>query len=318
MRFDDIAQWRLDIFEASLGLESERDLQHEIEAPRKALGEYEHLLRRKRRALVRSQLDRLVAQVDATLASTNSTEPGRREFVAEANWAGLRSLVGEFDRLVGDELPQATRHSDLHRHLRFAEPNDLEDTVELDWPNIRSAAIELALEGETLKVEVADLGALVDSQPTGPVSSALDWSLLDAEQFERLIFNLLQGSPQYENVEWLMHTNAPDRARDVSADRIDVDELTGTRRTHVLVQCKHWRAKSIGVEELNNVLAKSGLWSKSFRTVIVATSGTFTQDAVEWREKRELANDSPRVDLWSKSHLEHLLAARPALRSASF
>ena len=167
-------------------------------------------------------------------------------------------------------------------------------------------------------MEVADLGALVDSQPTGPVSSALDWSLLDAEQFERLIFNLLQGSPQYENVEWLMHTNAPDRARDVSADRIDVDELTGTRRTHVLVQCKHWRAKSIGVEELNNVLAKSGLWSKSFRTVIVATSGTFTQDAVEWREKRELANDSPRVDLWSKSHLEHLLAARPALRSASF
>lgn len=47
--------------------------------------------------------------------------------------------------------------------------------------------------------------------------------------------------------------------------------------------------------------------------LVVATSGRFTADAVEWVETANAAGAPPRIEMWSESHLECLLASRPAL-----
>ena len=47
--------------------------------------------------------------------------------------------------------------------------------------------------------------------------------------------------------------------------------------------------------------------------LVVATSGRFTADAVTWIEQYNAGGGSRRIEPWAESHLERLLAARPAL-----
>jgi hypothetical protein len=47
--------------------------------------------------------------------------------------------------------------------------------------------------------------------------------------------------------------------------------------------------------------------------LVIATSGRFAADAVQWIEKHNTAGAAPRIEMWAESHLEQLLAARPAL-----
>ena len=47
--------------------------------------------------------------------------------------------------------------------------------------------------------------------------------------------------------------------------------------------------------------------------LIIATSGRFSADAVDWIEKHNAKGISPRVWMWPESHLERLLAKRPGL-----
>jgi len=44
---------------------------------------------------------------------------------------------------------------------------------------------------------------------------------------------------------------------------------------------------------------------------IVATSGRFTQDAVDWAERRNAGETAPYVELWPENKLETLLAQKP-------
>jgi hypothetical protein len=47
--------------------------------------------------------------------------------------------------------------------------------------------------------------------------------------------------------------------------------------------------------------------------LIIATSGRLTTDAVDWIERHNRENRRPQIEMWPESHLESLLAQRPAL-----
>ena len=318
MALDDISQMMFDYMEIGLEVEGIRNTQDEAHRPKRQMDDYRFRVTRLRRKLVRRRIEEVVVMVDELLRSTIETEGGRAFSESVDGWSQLLDLIGELDRLRGSEHLEGTRMRELRRHMRFAEPCDLADIVREDWPSVRAALLDMVFEGEPLPVEVQDLGDLVRSEPTGSATSRLAWDQIDSDRFERLVFDLLRSADFYENVEWLMKLNAPDRARDISADRIMIDELQGTKRIHVLVQCKHWLEKSVSVSDMTTLLAQVGLWKKTFSEVIVATSGRFTQDAVDWREQRELEGHFPAVEFWPNSHLEHLLATRTTLRSNYF
>jgi len=230
-------------------------------------------------------------------------------------WGELSEYVAELDRLIGTMVDRAQgRWGDLRRHLEFAQPVDLYDIVLKDWPSVRSV-IEKNLydDSEPLPVDVDDLAELVRARPSGPVSTRLDWSKLTEEDFERLIYNLVSSTRGYENANWLMKTYAADRGRDIEVYRITEDLLSGTKRYRCIIQCKHWD-KSVGRRDLIECVESVKLWEPPrIDYVIIATSDRFSQDAVEWAEKRNIAREYPLVELWASSNLETMLSRRPDL-----
>ncbi|WP_420443049.1 restriction endonuclease [Candidatus Poriferisodalis sp.] len=315
---DDISHMRFEYAEASLEIEGYRHLQDYIQEPKKAIDDYRYRVIKLRRKLARKRIEHVVGIVDECLRNTTETEYGREFNEGINGWPLLGNALDEIERLRGQDTLQHTRVGDFRRHIYYSDAHDLRDIVERDWPDVRTALVDMVFEGEPLSVAVGDLGELVRAEPMGPVTNRLPWERLNSESFERLIFDLLRLTRSYDNVEWLTHPNAPDRGRDISTERITVDDLTGTRRVHVVVQCKHWQSRSVNIEDLVSLLEKVQLWSRRFAVVIVATSGRFTQDAVDWREKRDQVGTFPPVEFWPDSHLEHLLASRPAIRAQYF
>lgn len=184
----------------------------------------------------------------------------------------------------------------------------------LDWPSVRPLfERQLYGEREPLPVTDEDLAQLAATNPAGPVTTALNWSALDDESFERLIFNVISDAPGYENPQWLTRTRAPDRGRDLSVVRIASDSLGGTRRSRVMIRGKHWTSRSIGPSEAADAIAKAQLWTTPpFDVVVIATTGRFSSDAVAWIESHNLSNRL-QVEMWPESHLEMLLATRPTV-----
>lgn len=313
LALDDISQMIADA--AELGYpEIYRSIIDQTQLPRIQLENYKYRLIKNRRTLVRNRIGEVIANIDNLLRSTIPIQGGLEFSDDGEGWSALRNVISELDRLLEPDSLTNTRLSYLHRHLRFGEPRDLSDILNQDWPSVRAALIDLVFDGEPLAVSVDDLGELVRSQPTGSVTSKLPWEKLDSETFERLIFDLLRTADGYENTELLMKTKAPDRGRDLSADRVISDELSGTKRVHTLIQCKHWISRSINVSDISALLAETELWNRQFAVVIIVTSGRFTQDAVNWRENRESKGEFPAIEFWPGSHLEHLIASRPSLR----
>lgn len=155
---------------------------------------------------------------------------------------------------------------------------------------------------------------MVKARPTGPIATQLAWGSLAPDSFERLIFSLVSAQAGYENSEWLMHTNAPDRGRDISTYRVFSDALGGTIRHRVIIQCKHWLTKSVALSDISSLRDQMKLWDSPRVDVhVIATSGRFTSDAVSFVEKHNQSDTALRIELWPESHLERLLAARPAL-----
>lgn len=151
-----------------------------------------------------------------------------------------------------------------------------------------------------------------DTISAGAVASPLQWTRLSDEDFERLLYNLLGAAPGYENAQWLTHTKAPDRGRDISVNRVVRDSLSGTRRLRVIVQCRH--KKSIGFSEVSQLKEQMRLLEPPrVDELIVATSGCFSTDAVQWIERHNGSNYSLLITMWPRSHLEKLLAERPYL-----
>jgi hypothetical protein len=314
---DSVAQSRLDALE--LGEPSAHvAVERSIEEPGRELREYRFHLNSKRRALIREALVALIDQIDADLRAlreiAGQDSQDNRKFDPEV-WSDLREHLRQVEVLLGSSVKKPNRWSDLLRHARFGYIGDLHDIETLDWPQVK-AGLRKGLYGvnEPLPVQVEDLGSLVAAKPSGPITTKLAWSELDDQSFERLIFSLLSSTAGYENPEWLMQTRAPDRGRDLSVTRVIQDDLSGTHRQRVVIQCKHWLSRSVNIAEAGAAKDQMATWTNPrVDVLIIVTTGRFTADAVTWIEAHNASGARPRIEMWPESHLERLLAARPAL-----
>lgn len=292
-------------------------VEQRLEEPSRELRDYRFRLNSKRRALVRESLIELIDVIDADvkLLREQSGDIESAVKLGDELWRALRDHIKQIDVLLGSSVERPLRWRDLRRHAGFADPHDLSDIEEADWPQVKEALRKvLYAENEPLPVAVADLSDLVAARPRGPILTGLAWENIDDDQFERLIFNLISATRGYENPEWLMKTRAADKGRDLSATRVIQDELTATLRLRTIIQCKHWQAKSVTLHEVAGTEAQMALWGNPPVDVLVmATSGRFTADAVQWIEQHNAKGARPRIEMWPDSHLERLLAARPGL-----
>ena len=311
---DELAQDRMDARDVG-EVSAVVDVERAVYGPDEAIEDYRFRLGRARSKLVRSRAAELVQEIDRLVAGLYARVPTDGRPSEDEDWARLVEAVAEVERLVGPAAKSMGRWRDLARHLSFAQWVDLRDIADHDWPSVRPQ-IEAALytEREPLPVSIGDLGTIAGSRPAGKVSTALAWERLDAEGFERLIFNLIDNADGYENARWLTRTNAPDRGRDLSVERVQTDSLSGVVRQRVIIQCKHLQTTSVAMPDVTGAVAAMALWEPPpIDVLVVATSGRFTTDAVDWIERHNLANQRPQIDMWPESHLESLLAQRPAL-----
>lgn len=316
MDLNEIGQNRLDAMEVG-EIECKISVENQIYEPAKLIREYRHKFDRKRRELVRDTLQSAIDSVDENLRDLAAElESGSEinEAVTSSRFDDLKSHIAEIDTLLGSE-PRPSRWSDLHRHLHFGLLGDLQDIIKHDWPSVKSG-IRKSLYGEKepIPVGVEDLGALVSSKPSGPVVTKLNWKKLTPGEFERIIFALISSEQGYENPEWLMKTNAPDRGRDLSVLRVHNDPLSGVLRHRTIIQCKHWLSKSVSVSEVAELKEQMKLWEPPKIDIhVIATTGRFTSDAVAAVEKHNLSDSGLRIEMWAESHLERLLSSRPSL-----
>ena len=290
----------------------------QIHAPEAAIAEYRYKMTAVRRGMVRDRVESLVAEVEGTLATIGPQYERDSTTVKDTHaeeWQAMGDAVAEISRLLTGDLPSNSHWSDLYRHLRFGLGVDLWDIVHTDWPQARRD-IEAAIytEMEPLPIQVADLGDLAATRPRGTVTTALDWTAIDPGGFERLVYNLIADAPEYENAKLVMHTNAPDRGRDISAERVVSDSLTGTKRLRVIVQCKHFTTRSVSLADVTATLAAVSLWEPPpIDVVIVATSGTFTADGVQYIDKHNAERKRPEIQMLARTDLERQLASRADL-----
>jgi hypothetical protein len=313
--YDSIGQMRFDA--AELGdIDATVTTESCIFEQGRLLQEYRFKFQAKRRALVRNRMLALVDSVDDFLRSIlaeRDAEPAHAA-VADDSWQQLRDAVSEIDTLLGSGA-RPSRWADLQRHLHFGMQQDLQDIQRLDWPSVKAGLVQdLYGQHDPIPVDVQDLGEVVASKPGGAVPTKLDWSALSDEDFERLLFVLISETAGYENPEWLQHTNAVDRGRDLSAVRVEADPLLGVKRHRTIIQCKHWLNKSVSATDVGNLRTQMALWEPPrVDSLIIATSGRFSTDAVDLVEKHNQTDHALRISLWPESHLERLLAARPHL-----
>lgn len=317
MDLNQIAQNRFDANE--LGeVELFVSLQEDIDKPAKGLREYRYLFDKKRRELVRDAIVEMIDAIDEDLrrlAEELSSTKAVNDKVESAVLAELREHVAQVSALLGSSTSPPLRWSDMIRHLHFGQHGDIRDVMVLDWPSVKSGLRKsLYGEMEPVPVQVNDLSDLVNAKPTGSVATSLQWGRLDDEDFERLIFALISSEKGYENPQWLTRTNAPDRGRDLSVERILIDPLAGTTRHRVIIQCKHWLTKSVAPTEVALLKEQMHLHEPPRVDIcVIATSGRFTSDAIRLVETNNGSDTGLRMEMWPESHLELLLASRPWL-----
>jgi hypothetical protein len=308
---------RLDFMELGEPL-AEVQFEAGLWADGRQLNEYRFRFDQKRRALIRDALLGVINEFEACLSNVEPIDtdlPTYADLGKRPEWQRLRDLAGQIEVLLGSSVQKPTAWSTLRRHLHFGMVADLNDIRKADWPAVK-AGLHKAMYGanEPVPVTATDLGELVTARPRGPISTKLDWTKLDAEGFERLIYVLISDGRGYENPEWLMRTNAPDRGRDLSVTRVITDALSDTRRERVIIQCKHWLTRTISSTDAGAAVIQMDLWTDPrVDVLIIATTGRFSADAVQWIERHNATTGLPRVEMWPESRLERALAARPAL-----
>lgn len=293
-------------------------VENSIEAPGKDLRRYRFLFDKKRRTLIQDALSELIDLTDSDIRNIKSSLDCDIEIDTSLEgplWEALQDHVNQIDTLLGSSVKRPKRWSDLRRHLHFGLVGDFHDVEQLDWPNVKGMLREsLYGANDPIPVQVKDLSDLTASRPRGPIVTRLNWEGLTSDGLERLIFALISAEPGYENPEWLMQPNAPDRGRDLSVTRVVADRLAGTIRSRVIIQCKHWLARSVAISDVTALIGQMKLWEPPRVDVhVIATSGRFTSDAVAFIEKHNQSDNALRIEMWPESHLERLLAARPSL-----
>lgn len=293
-------------------------VQETVEAPSRELSSYRRLLNKKRRKLIRDELSDVIADVDRLLRDIGEglacdEEPQAK--VSNEQWDLLKDRVQIMDTLLGSILTRPKRWADLERHLYFGQVGDLQDIMRNDWPEVKNGLIaNLYHENEPIPVATVDLGTLAATNPRGAISTKLNWSRLDEEDFERFIFTLISNTEGYENPQWLMRTNAQDRGRDLSVDRVWNDNLGGVTRKRVLIQCKRIGKKSINANDVALLSQQILLWEPPrVDVLVIATTSRFTEQAVAAVERNNDGDRALSIEMWPESHLERLLASRPTL-----
>lgn len=289
-----------------------------LEEPGRQLDEYRFALGQARRRAVNERIQEVVRSINSRLESIIANLPTDPDPVENEDSQQVRDGFRELDRLLGDTTERQGRWYDMSRHLRFSQPGDWRDIADMDWPDIRSNLESMGLtELDPLPVSAIDLGQAARSHPTGGVSTDLAWANLDDEGFERVLYDLLRNLADYQNVQWLMKTRAPDRGRDLSLERVIRDASGLVRTERVIVQAKHLTSRSVGPIDMQESLARLSLWEPPVvRALIIATSSRFTSDAIGVMEKHNNDGKTPLIELWPNSQLESLLARRPDLVEA--
>ena len=313
---NDVAQWRFDAQEAG-ELGALVWVEDAVDEPGKLIREYRARFVQKRRALIRDALVETIEAIDEDVRALRRlvADLSESDRVPTGAWDLLKAKVQQIEVLLGSSVQHPPTWSTFRRHLRFGLVCDFKDIDAHDWPQSREA-LRAGLYGdnEPLPQTTADLGDLAASKPRGAVATQLAWSRLKADDFERLLFMLISAEPNYENAEWSMNTNAPDRGRDLAVFRVVKDGLSDILRSRVIVQCKHWLSKSVAATDVAAAVSQMAFWdSPKVDTLIIATTGRFTSDAITWIEKHNDSQRSPRVEPWAESRLELLLAERPWL-----
>ena len=289
-------------------------------AANRLLREFRDRFDAKRRELIRGSLIELIESVDSKVGKFSPIvesieKTNRSKKVDDPDFEVLRTDIAQIDTLIGSSVTRPPRWSDLRRHLSFGEYGDLVDIVYWDWPEAKEGICEaFEIKPSSLGMDAIDLGSLVRERPSGTVSTKLHWDRLTPEEFERLVYSLFIDEATYENPKLDTRTNASDRGRDVSAHWAYTDPLMGTMRKRLIVQCKHWLAKSIGVAEMSALLEQMKLWEPPrVDILIVATSGRFSGDAVAYVEKHNQRDSSLAIEIWPESYLEVILSRKPHL-----
>lgn len=142
------------------------------------------------------------------------------------------------------------------------------------------------------------------------------WDRIDADDFEHLITRLLEVSGDFHRVNRYMATRAPDGGRDIEAYRVvDGTGLLERRDERVFIQAKHWSKRGVNASEVSDLVhTKIPLWEGApVALLIVATSGSFTRDAIHWMEKHNDQAKRPRVEYWNRGRLEGFLHTHSVL-----
>ena len=245
--YDEVGQMHLEALEVG-DIEAQVAADKFLDEQGNQLQEYRFRFQAKRRELVR---DRLITLMNETETLLNALSPLIKGSEANArvtnpSWDRVKEAIAEIDTLLGSTT-RPSRWRDLARHLHFGMIGDLSDIVETDWPTVqRSLRGALYGEHDPVPVGAEDLSEIVAHHPVGSASIRLDWTVLNAEDFERLMYQLISEAPEYENTQWLQRTHAPDRGRDLSTYRAGSDSLAGVRRYRTIIQCKHWLSILIG------------------------------------------------------------------------
>lgn len=278
--------------------------------------EYKYRLRRTRQRAVRARLQELVIEVDTTLPPMIQDVPRNdTKWLSHPDAQRISAAIEEIERLMGDTAERRGRWTDLHRHLSFGQGHDWHDINEYDWPGVR-ADIEAAgfTDSDPLPVPDLDLGTAAEGSLTGHATTALPWDQVTDDGFERLLFDLLSAFPDHQNVKWLMQTRAPDRGRDLSFERVIRDGTGSVRIERVIVQAKHWLSKSVTDTHIADTLTRIAHWEPPvIHELVIATSGRFAQDGVQYAERNNEEGKRPRVELWPENRLEVLLSQRPQI-----
>ncbi|AFZ47789.1 hypothetical protein Cyast_1833 [Cyanobacterium stanieri PCC 7202] len=320
LELDDIAQSRshaLELREVSIEIE----VRHRVERLGKELRKYRFLFDKKRRQLVQNiiiqtcnEIDHLLDQLQVIFPIDETSLECRRK-IDHPCWQEIRDKVRQIDVLLGSSISRPPRWNDMERHLYYAESHDLRDIVCIDWPSVKAGLTQsLYSSNEPIPVQVEDLDDLVASKPSGSVLTKLKWEKLSYEDFERLVFNLVSSEQIYENPQWLMHTNAPDRGRDLSVYKVYQDRLSGISRKRVIIQCRHWLKSSVSKNNISVLKEEVKLWEPPrIDILVIATTGRFTADAVSLIEKHNQSDSAMVIEMWPESNLERVLASHPAL-----
>ena len=289
--------------------------------------EYRFRFNQKRRKLVQNIVLKTISEIDQLLNKLQESYPldgdgfeviegkVRMTNLKDKDWQALSNKIQKIDVLLGSSVPRPPRWGNMKRHLYYGELGDLRDVVNSDWPSVKEGLLSpLYSKDEPIPVGIDDLSELIASNPSGTVLTKLSWEKLSSEDFERLMFNLITSDKNHENPQWLMHTNAPDRGRDLSVYRIHRDQLNGVTRQRVIIQCKHWLSKSISLQDISTTKDLVKLWEPPrIDNLVIATTGRFTSDAVAYVERHNQSDSAMTISLWAESHLETILASSPAM-----